>query len=184
MDIEPNHRRSLINAPLWLSELESVRLLRDQLGMPVDKGIEEAVVALRLLGFKTTASCAGHSSRLTTGPYIMFASASAGRTYAAAKKIDEEDKRQDMLRRCQHETLLAALPLKALVEDYTKQRRKPAPDRTLEIRPVGYCGFRLCFVHADFSITLSETQYMRVLRGRQREMGLFVRYLQNRIMEN
>lgn len=57
----------------WLDTLNRVRQIRDTLGRPVDKDIEETVAILQMMGIATTMSCGGHIDRDTGGPYVTFA---------------------------------------------------------------------------------------------------------------
>lgn len=49
-----------------------VEQFRDALGLGMDSGIVDIVVALRVIGINTIGSCYGHPDRLTLGPYVMF----------------------------------------------------------------------------------------------------------------
>jgi hypothetical protein len=54
----------------WQQQEQQVSRIVDRLGKRIDEGIKEAVVALRLLGFLTTASCEGHIDWGLPGPWI------------------------------------------------------------------------------------------------------------------
>ena len=172
----------LTQSRLWQEELTLVRGLRDALGMKVDPGIEEAVAALRLLGFQTTMSCAGHVDRATTGgPYIMFKSESAHAMYISTREELDPEVREATLRDCQIIALRDADRLRHIVERFSRSRSTSDNDQRLELRPVGHWGFRLCFVHADFSTLLSFREHKAEISARQSEMSLFTAYLMSPI---
>lgn len=54
----------------WRAEQELVDRLVDRLEHPVDAGIKEAVIGLRVFGINTTASCEGHAERAVRAPWI------------------------------------------------------------------------------------------------------------------
>lgn len=87
----------------WHEALALTRQLKDGLGMPVDEGIVETVAILRLLGFTTTGSCAGHLERVTGGPYVTFESPEAIGLAAEARSLGklatEVNPRHNELRR-------------------------------------------------------------------------------------
>jgi hypothetical protein len=55
----------------WVKEKQEVESIRDAMGMGIDEGIKEVVIALNLLGFKTAASCEGHVDE-NTGHGLPF----------------------------------------------------------------------------------------------------------------
>lgn len=138
--------------------------------MRVDRNIEDLVVALRLLGFRTTASCAGHLRRRTTGPYVMF-ECEAARAIMGAATVP----RDVAVRQAEFQTLHDARRLRAIVDAFSRAR--PAGGLALEIRPVGHHGYRLCVVHADFSTVLTGREHAAEVRGRQQLMDEFLRFL-------
>ncbi len=54
----------------WRREQQEVDKIVDKLGKPVDPGIKESVVALRVLGLATQASCEGHVDHGTKAPWV------------------------------------------------------------------------------------------------------------------
>ena len=164
----------------WRKEATLVRLLRDKLGLPVDRKVRDTIVALRLLGFTTSASCGGHGDRVTTGPYVMLHCKPASLIVAAAKIEPAEKVRDTLLFEARMLTLREATKLRRLVESFSHHQNRQGTS-VLEIRPVGYSGFRLCFVHADFSYVLSQAQHKPAIKARQAEMDSFCTYLETRL---
>lgn len=49
---------------------QEVEQIRDGLGMPIDDGVKQVVIALRLWNFPTSASCEGHLDRGAPYPWV------------------------------------------------------------------------------------------------------------------
>lgn len=75
----------------WSKEERKVRALVDALGHGMDTAIVPAVVALRLLGFHTIASCGGHLNRHTGGPYVLIESPQAASRAREAQAMSEDN---------------------------------------------------------------------------------------------
>lgn len=165
---------NLTASPVWEEELRIVRGFRDKLGMRVDADIEATVVALRLLGFKTTMSCAGHHDRRTTGPYVMFESQTAKEFIRKADALRQGDK-HNSIRVAQSLAQREADSLRSLIETFNHERAVSGLRPLLELRPVGPSGLRLCFVHADFDEIRDEKSYNALLEARQVEMHRFTK---------
>lgn len=75
----------------WSKEERKVKAFADALGNGMDPAIIPAVVALRLLGFHTIASCGGHLNRHTGGPYVLIESPKAVLLARKAQAISEDD---------------------------------------------------------------------------------------------
>lgn len=58
---------------LWQEMAERCKKITDGLGMPLDEGISETVVALNVLGIHTTGSCEGHLDHGVAAPWIDIA---------------------------------------------------------------------------------------------------------------
>jgi len=56
----------------WHEETARIDRLTDGLGMPIDKGIRNLVVALKCHGFETRQSCEGHSDRALPYPWVSI----------------------------------------------------------------------------------------------------------------
>jgi len=56
----------------WNEVTARMSQVTDKLGMPIDKGILETVVALNVLGISTSMSCEGHLDRGRATPWIRF----------------------------------------------------------------------------------------------------------------
>src|SRR2546426_6951982 len=54
----------------WMKMEQEVGRIADKLGRPIDPGIRESVVALRVLGLTTDGSCEGHLDHGVRAPWI------------------------------------------------------------------------------------------------------------------
>ncbi len=75
----------------WEEKEEEVEEWVDALGEKIDPGIKEAVVALNMSGFPTSASCEGHSERGIPAPWIEIeAPNEPAEQFVSEKKVYEE----------------------------------------------------------------------------------------------
>jgi len=56
----------------WLRIEIKVNSITDRLGLGIDNGIKESIIALQALGFVTRASCEGHADRGPAAPWISI----------------------------------------------------------------------------------------------------------------
>lgn len=63
LEINPKQAR-------WQELAQQVDRIIDKLGLPIDNGIKESIIALHALGFHTTGSCEGHEDHVIGAPYI------------------------------------------------------------------------------------------------------------------
>ena len=70
--------------------------MKDKLGMPVDKGIRELVIALRMFGVRTIMSCGGHARarRGSRYPWVMVDSTDAALLCMLAARQNAPMRRQ------------------------------------------------------------------------------------------
>ncbi|PZE90771.1 hypothetical protein DEJ00_08415 [Curtobacterium sp. MCLR17_039] len=135
----------------------------DALGMPMDEKIVHLVSLLRHLGWDTTASCSGHATRATAGPYVIIRSPAAHWHYASTDPRDE-----NRMRESTNVTMRQAAPLLKIVESHNASAPAGAP--LLELRHVGHAHVGLCFVNCDFDRLRSESEMRKVLEQRRAEI--------------
>src|SRR5947209_1480817 len=68
----------------WEAMRSRFEHITDTLGMPIDKGILDAVIVLNLLGVTTRQSCEGHLDRGDCAPWISFTTLEATPMYKQA----------------------------------------------------------------------------------------------------
>jgi len=97
----------------WQQAVREVDRLVDKLGTPMDAGIKDAVVTLKLLGYKTIGSCQGHLDHGTGGPWIHLL-------------IDEaEDLEKRLVRRRKNIPPLEAVLIRRQVKSVANKHLQP-----------------------------------------------------------
>lgn len=154
---------------LWEEKLNVIRAMAARRGGPLERGIEEPVVAINLLGLATTQSCEGHKNRvgLWNPPFVDFT------PQAPLDQIPEvEAKAATEAARTNMEQLLA--------EFYSGQA--VAPDEIIQIAQhssVGTCRLQCCG-GAEINLIPEEEKLQRVTRYRN-EMSRFANFLKTKI---
>lgn len=74
----------------WDEACQQFRKTTDRLGMPIDDGIFELVVALNLLGVNTRQSCEGHLDHGTFAPWVTFTTPGIDERYKQVAQAMEE----------------------------------------------------------------------------------------------
>lgn len=166
----------------WEHMVREVCQLRDALDMPVDSEIIETVAALRLLGFDTILSCAGHTDRDTWGPYVAFESIKA--TPYSERWQKARNKRSMTAKMLQKQAVRANARERfrlhrLLVEFYGTH--PSSYEQTLCVRPLGLSANRLESLNAGIDSCLNVTSKSEMIVRRQEEMKSFTRYLKESI---
>jgi len=170
----------------WQKISKEVDGLHDSLGRPVDSGIKDLVVVLRILGYKTIGSCEGHIDHGTGGPWVTI-------------MIDEAEELETRLRGERRSTssrqwLKATkpvreivdkhlLPLEKLLKDFYKTRQ-PKADLKIELYNPGGGLVILESRGLNTSIwqKLLEPKYnLRKLRAYQAEMQALTNFLKEQL---
>lgn len=153
----------------WQKQLDAIRATAVRRGGPLERGIENPVVAINLLGFATTQSCEGHKNRvgLWNAPFVDFA------PQAPTDQMPEDEARAATeAARTNMEQLLA--------EFYNGQA--VAPDEIIQIAQhssVGTCRLQ-CGGGADINLIPEEEKLQRITRYRN-EMSRFANFLKTKI---
>lgn len=161
----------------WITSYRAVRLLRDALDVSVDDEMRSLVAILRMCGFTTMSSCGGHPERPTDGPYVILQCDPARAAERDAIQLVEATERLAALKACRLQTLRQADRLRLLVERFEAQRDLSSSSARLEVRPIGYAQYRLCFVHSDFSSILEPAEHQCEILRRQRAIEDFARFV-------
>lgn len=154
---------------LWEEKLNAIRAMAVRRGGPLERGIENPVVAINLLGFATTQSCEGHKNKvgLWNPPFVDFAPQTPiDQIPEAEARAATEAARTDM------EKLLA--------EFYSGQA--VAPDEIIQIAQhssVGTCRLQCCG-GAEINLIPEEEKLQLVTRYRN-EMSRFANFLKTKI---
>ncbi|MGH9460193.1 MAG: hypothetical protein ACRD1X_03185, partial [Vicinamibacteria bacterium] len=76
----------------WREIEQEVDQIEDRLGRPVDEGIKETIVALKVNGFGTTASCEGHLEWGRPYPWVRVESSVAESLLGSARYSEFQEK--------------------------------------------------------------------------------------------
>lgn len=127
----------------WKEAMALARRLVDGVGQPLDEGIVETVVALNLLGFRSSASCEGHLDGGVPAPWVdfVFEEACPGyeQAHAEFNRLDLSPEEQEaawqrlkaLLDALHHEQHLYTR-LTALLDVFYAQQPEPSPQEAQE----------------------------------------------------
>lgn len=118
----------------WRELEQVVNEMADKLGLSIDEGIKEAVVALHAHGLETSQSCEGHDDHGAALPFV-------------AVEADEPEgwyESEPLKRKWKEENERLAARLAELVEQWYSSRTEHGetidPDARLELHPIGIYG--------------------------------------------
>jgi len=173
---------------LWRQKIEETTKIQDRLGMKIDAEIIETVAVLQLLGFNTTGSCAGHTDRVTSGPYVTFESPEAIKLNSKArelgKKPNEVNHEYNRLRN--DAAILSALELQKLLaylDDFYRNRQTPYRNRLI-VRSFPMTYNCLKCQGAELAHVLEDAEREALLQENRAEMHAFTEYLESFYCQN
>jgi hypothetical protein len=163
---------------IWHKATEDVRQLTDGLGVPVDVDIVHTVAILRLMGFHTTMSCAGHLDRFTGGPYVMFSSPAARHYLMRYRELG--DSLNPKSKRLLHKATVLNLRERQRLFVYLAgfyQNRSVSYTQRLIVAGPGFSHNRLQCQGAELAQIADDATKARLLEDGQAEMHAFTEYL-------
>jgi len=89
-ELEGEKRMAINVSEQWDVVAEKMSKVTDRLGKPIDPGIFDTVVALNVLGFKTTMSCEGHANRGVAAPWIDIEPQNAARIKKQVSEVQRQ----------------------------------------------------------------------------------------------
>lgn len=167
----------------WRKVEAEVEKIVDKLGKPVDPGIKESVLALRVSGLSTDGSCEGHLNKPLKAPWIDIGyvprevSDRVERGWRAGGKFSEEDIR--MIVKTRNKLLAERKQLIQLLNQFYSGRNVPS-DRRLVIEVFGNTTRLLPSQGAKLQETLPPEVRQEMLREFQDEMNAFTQFLKER----
>lgn len=159
----------------WIQAREAVDHLADALGHGIDKGIKETVVAFRVHGILTTASCEGHLHWGMCYPWVdvgVYAPPEWGREknwWKNSRKMNLLEKRG----------LLEAKKLVKLLDLFYRDR-SVSYDTRLVMKPAGWGDWRLQSAGGPMIDLYPKSERSRRLFRYQKEMRTFGLLLKKR----
>lgn len=163
---------------VWQQAKNEVRHLTDRRGMSVDPGILETVAAFRLLGINTTSSCAGHTERTSSGPYVAFVSVQTREYERQAQDIGDSSNREyKQLRQKAIESNIREMQkILPYLDQFYTNREVPYNQRLI-IKNVGPIASYLMCQGADLMYIADKEQRKKILSNNRAEMRAFTEYL-------
>jgi len=150
----------------WQAAAREAARITDGLGKPIDKGIRLTVIALRALGFRTTASCQGHLHRGCRAPWVDIGK-------FPAKGLEGDSPELERLRRS---NLREQRRLLLILERFYVGRVVPVERRLiLDSFPSGV--FRLINQGGEIQDIRPRNDARLALRSYRREMADFTQFL-------
>ncbi len=161
----------------WKELEQQVEELADRLGLGIDEGIKEAVVALHAHGLETSQSCEGHDDHGEALPFVLV----------AAEEPDDRQENEEHKRQWQAENERLAGRLSELVEQWYAARAEQGesldPGAHLELHPQGVFGaVRLESAAQERLTALPSADRARAAPDYRGEMTRFTEYLRERFL--
>jgi hypothetical protein len=189
-----HERKKKSQEQCWQEAASKVASITDALGMPIDEGIREMVIALNVLGIQTLASCEGHGDHGVASPWVDIGARDA-RPFAqkaflkqqAVEQAREQGVSLEQRRPLMDEAEQATLAVKRLHVPERLQLVRYL-DAFYKLRPITYESHlviipyamgisRLESQGADYQDTLPEAIRAQKLRAYQEEMQAFAAFL-------
>lgn len=163
---------------VWSNAVNKTRGLKDGLGMPIDFEITPTVAILRLMGFRTTSSCAGHLRRITNGPYVIFVSPKARKYEIKLQQIGNyaDPEYKTTAKKATRESVRERQRLIAYLKTFYANRHK-AYDQQLVVCPLGLSASQLYCLGVDRALIVGEKDRKILLEADREEIRAFTEYL-------
>ena len=148
-----------------------VNKITDGLGMPIDEGIKETVVAFRVSGFPTTGSCEGHLNRGTSYPWVDI-DVSELENF---KKINSAKDKASVWRKV---NMVLRKKMRGYLYDFYKNR---ASSSKLELKLVSIGIFGAFRIQSPSKLLNNTKSSEELLLQYRKEMNDFASYLLSRL---
>lgn len=172
----------------WNTAAARIEKTIDKLGLHIDAGIKEAVIALSVCDIETTASCEGHLEHGIAAPWIdirakemteLSEKIKAAESKKEAEKISGDN--AENIERAKEKHMELMKKTMGLLEDFYKDRHVPFDARLfLDSRPA---GARLQSQGTFLQKTEAEATKKAKLLEYQKEMRAFTEFLKNKFFE-
>lgn len=176
---------------IWQKEKEKLGKIADNLGMPIDEGIKDAIVGLKLLGFETDGSCEGHINQEGVGgPWVDLTSEEIKALEPEREKIFEEslvkgesDLNEEARRRVDEidakKLKIQARAINLLAEFYAN--RKSIYDVMIIVAPI--INGRIQCMGTDVANILPKKEQKKKLKEYRQEFNNFTEFLKDKFFE-
>lgn len=167
----------------WKQQEQEVNQLVDGLGKRIDAGIKEGVIALRVLGFHTAASCEGHIGRGLPGPWIDVGDIPDDIRRLFLKTRREPTKSNEREKALIQEAIQEAIREKArlveLLTEFYDDRKVPYDQQLILLHPIGDTSRVISQgteVYRAYDLTVQAERMKRY----QEEMKAFTEFAKNK----
>ncbi len=155
----------------------------DALGMPVDEGIKETVIALTALGFPTVQSCEGHSDRGNPFPWVTIEYPDEPEENKFINEDSEKDYTPEYKEWMKNNSVLQK-KIDELIAEFNEKRTETAEEVRLRNRFGQVCSDTREFPYSDEGMaTVKQAQFRALLSERQKEMHAFTAYLKEKFFQ-
>ncbi len=168
---------------IWQRKAAEVDLITDRLGLEIDKGIKDTVIALQVFGINTTSSHEGKMERYPI-PYIDVQAADIEEldNRLDALKPEQEAEAEEISNEILRRNLEERRKLIPLFEEFYKDRKVPY-EICLNISPKARGWSRVQSQGADFQkIETDEEVKRQRLQQFQEEMKAFTEFLRSKFL--
>lgn len=163
----------------WDDLKEIIDALADKLGKGVDESIKETIVALKLLGIHTTASCEGHLDHGTFAPYIDIEATDALEKEKLLDSMSNAAEIEAAKKEIRHANLKERWKLIQLLDEFYTDRQSPF-DKRLTINKGPFGRSRLESLGAALQIITDLPLKSQRLLQYQQEMKAFSEFLKEK----
>lgn len=173
----------------WAQISQSIEETTDTLGLPIDAGIKDVVIALNAVGLSTSSSCEGHldwgrpypwveieKEALTEEMFRQLDSRKPGSIEDIFEQFPNIAALRDANVRCWHKAL-------DLLTEFYQLRDVPESRRIITCSRGVYGAFEIIPQGGEVQVVLSPIERRGNLVGFQTEMQAFADFLKNRFFE-
>ncbi len=171
--------KSTLKMKRWEQISQRFKITTDKLGMPIDKGIIETVIALNALGFKTKMSCEGHIGKsgklLKKGlpfPWVTIVYSTENVDLSKINYNQRKLLKRKSLKKCQP----VMLGIAKLLDEFYK-KRQVAPINKILVTPHTQGELRIQSLSGYFIESQSKYDRLESFKMARHEMHSFTKFL-------
>lgn len=183
MNYEGGHNEQNQKNKSWESAFIWVNTLHDKLGKGIDKNIQEAIVALTLLGINTTASCEGHLDHGTYAPYIDIQTKEINDLDQSLRQAKEKEEAEAIIEEIKRKNLEERKKLIIFLEEFYEKRQCSFECR-LVVQSLARGWSRIESQGAGIQPIQTVELKKQKLEKYQKEMTDFTSFLKRKFFEN
>jgi hypothetical protein len=169
----------------WEQAESKINRITDRLGLGIDIGIKESIIALQVLGFTTTASCQGHLDHGNAAPWVNIGE-KVPRELLIKKRelkglLEENDAAK--IRFITKKNLKNQIRLMKLLDEFYRKREVSYDVRLVLNRSGIYGETSLESTGERFQVIRSKAEQKEKLRQYRNEMKAFTDFLKKKYFQ-